>query len=527
MNNIVEYLTALIKNMFPIKKITQYMKHLVVLATLILSISSIYGQSFTDIQAGLAGVSESASNWIDYDQDGAIDIFVTGDFYNKGGHGISTKLYKNLRRDRFTQVFSPAVSVYRGDFDWADYNNDGIEDLFIIGETSDGKLVAYLYSNNRTSNFSRIPLNIPGYRDGSVEWGDYDRDGDVDLLITGYSKNGPTSSIYRNDRNNKFVDINAEFPGVDYGIGRWNDYDNDGDLDVIISGNESSGRVITQLFRNDNGYFNFVDIGFTNLKLSDIAWGDYDNDGDLDFAITGETQGGKFESKLYKNENDGLFSQTFPDFIPVRSGSVDWGDMDHDGDIDLLLTGESAVGPVSKVYRNDRNDVFTDIQAEVIGLYMSDGHWGDYDNDGDLDIVISGMSNNYEFISRVYRNDPIRKDTVYNTKSENIWNNSVVVYPMEKKTYFYVFASCYCDIDGEGENSYHAFFSPIKKQTIPYTLQNKYNRLVKEQFPNWYDFDQATIIENGFRTIEKANESKRIAIREYQSKNFKVHDLKW
>ncbi|NQU35810.1 MAG: hypothetical protein HQ521_21485 [Bacteroidetes bacterium] len=105
MNNIVEYLTALIKNMFPIKKITQYMKHLVVLATLILNISIIYGQSFTDIQAGLTGVSESASNWIDYNQDGAIDIFVTGDFYNKGGHGISTKLYKNLRRDRFTQVF--------------------------------------------------------------------------------------------------------------------------------------------------------------------------------------------------------------------------------------------------------------------------------------------------------------------------------------------------------------------------------------------------------------------------------------
>jgi len=66
----------------------------------------------------------------------------------------------------------------------------------------------------------------------------------------------------------------------------------------------------------------------------------------------------------------------------VRSGSVDWGDMDHDGDIDLLLTGESNVGPVSKVYRNDtrmfkgqREDLFTDINAEVIGLYMSDGHW--------------------------------------------------------------------------------------------------------------------------------------------------------
>ncbi len=526
MNNIVEYLNEIsILNFY--MKLGLQIRRLTTLIVIIFSINALNGQSFTDIQAGLTGVSESASNWIDYNQDGAIDIFVTGDFYNKSGHGISTKLYKNLRNDRFSQIYSPVVNVYRGDFDWADYNNDGIEDLFIIGETSSGKLVAYLYSDNRTSNFSRININIPGFRDGSVEWGDYDRDGDQDLLITGYSKNGPTSNIYRNDRKNRFTNINAGFPGVDYGLGRWTDYDNDGDLDVIISGNESSGKVITQLYRNDNGIFNYVDIGFTNLKLSDIDWGDYDNDGDLDFAIIGETQNGKFESKLYKNEKNGNFSQTFPNFIPVRSGSVDWGDMDHDGDLDMLLTGESSVGPISKVYRNDRNDVFTDIQAEVIGLYMSDGHWGDYDNDGDLDIVISGMSNNYEFISRVYRNDPIRKDTVYNTKSENIWNNSVVVYPRQKKIYYYVFASCYCDINGEGEDNYHAFFSPIKRQTAQYQLQNKYNKLIKEMYPNWYEFDQATIIENGFLTKKKANESKQIAIKEYQSAGFQVHELKW
>lgn len=486
-----------------------------------------FSQSFTDIQAKLSGVSESTSNWIDYNQDGAIDIFVTGDFYKNGSQGISTKLYKNLRNDHFTQIYSPTVNVYRGDFDWGDYNNDGIQDLFIIGETNNGKLVSYLYSNNRSPNFSRVPTNIPGYRDGSVEWGDYDRDGDLDLLITGYTKNGPQSSVYRNDRRNRFTKINAGLPGVDYGVGRWADFDNDGDLDILISGNESSGRVITQLFRNDNGVYTFIDVGFTGLKMGDAAWGDYDNDGDLDVAIIGESQYGKFESRLYNNENGKNFYLAFPNFIPVRSGSVDWGDMDHDGDIDLLLTGESAVGPVSKVYRNERNDNFTDIQAEIIGLYMSDGHWGDYNNDGDLDVVVSGMSNNYEFISRVYRNDPIKTDTVHNTKAENIWNNSVVVYPLPKKIYFYVFSSCYCDLDGDNKEEYNVFFSPVKKQTVLYELQTKYNSIIMKTYPNWYDFDAANLIENGFHTIEKAKESKQIAIKEYQSKGFKVHELKW
>ncbi len=503
------------------------MKHLILTLVTLTIMISIKAQSFTDIQAGLTGVSESASNWIDYNEDGVIDIFVTGDFYNKSGQGISTKLYKNLRNDKFTHVFSPVNNVYRGDFDWADYNNDGIKDLFIIGETNNGKLIGNLYRNNRTSNFTKIQTKIPGYRDGSVEWGDYDRDGDVDLLITGYTKNGPKSSIFRNDRNNKFTNINAGLSGIDYGLGKWADYDNDGDLDVIISGNEPSGRVITQLYRNDNGRFHYIDFGFTDLKLSDIAWGDYDNDGDLDFAIVGETQLGKFESRLYKNENGEAFTQAFPNFIPVRSGSVDWGDMDHDGDLDMLLTGESAVGPISKVYRNDRNEGFCDIQAEIIGLYMSDGHWGDYDNDGDLDVLVSGMSNNYDFISRVYRNDPIRTDTVRNTKSENIWNNSVVVYPRAKNLYFYVFASCYCDLNGDGKETYNVFFSPIKKQTVQYELQRKFNSIIREKFPNWYNFDQSTIIENGFQTTQKAIESKKIAIREYQSNNFKVHEIKW
>jgi len=488
----------------------------------------VFGQSFTDIKAGLTGVSESASNWIDYNEDGVIDIFVTGDFYNKSSHGISSKLYKNIKRDRFTEVYSPVINVFRGDFDWADYNNDGIEDLFIIGETADGKLISYLYNNNRTANFKRVPLSIPGFRDGSVEWGDYDGDGDYDLLITGYTKNGSASRIYRNDLNNRFVDIGARLPGISYGVGRWADYDNDGDLDVILSGSESSGKVITELFSNDKGIFNNINIGFIDLKLSDIAWGDYDNDGDLDFVIVGETQTGRIESRLYSNDSYDGFSQSFPNFIPVRSGSVDWGDMDHDGDIDLLLTGESSVGPVSKVYRNDRDGFFTDINAEVIGLYMSDGHWGDYDNDGDLDILISGMSNNYEFISRVYRNDPIRTDTVRKkTRSDDIWNNSVVVTPLPKKVYYYVFASCYCDLYGEGKDSYHVFFSPIKKQTVQYELQKKFNKIIHEKYPNWYKFDQANMIENGFRTKPKATESKRIAISEYQSTGFEVHEISW
>ncbi|HJN05853.1 MAG TPA: hypothetical protein QF480_04505, partial [Bacteroidales bacterium] len=116
---------------------------------------------------------------------------------------------------------------------------------------------------------------------------------------------------------------------------------------------------------------------------------------------------------------------------------------------------------------------------------------------------------------------------VTNDQSDDIWNNSVVVYPKQKNIYYYVFASCYCDLNGDGKDEYHVFFSPIKKQYVQYELQRKFNKIIRDIYPQWADFDQANIIENGFPTMQKAIESKQIAIKEYQSKYFKAHDLQW
>jgi len=494
----------------------------------ILTISlTLNAQTFTDIKAGLTGVSESANCWIDYNEDGLPDIFVTGDFYSGNAHGIYSKLYRNQKNDHFTEVSTNVVNVFRGDLDWADYNLDGITDLFMIGETSTGLKIARLYKNNRTSSFQSVPLNIPGVRDGSVEWGDYDGDGDQDLLITGESDKGPITKIYRNDRNDQFSALQTDFPQVSFGMARFADFDLDGDLDVVVSGNVSNGLVATELFRNNKGHFERVNFGIIGLKLSDIAWGDYDNDGDLDMVINGETQQGRVETQLFNNQNNQYFIPVFPGFISVRSGSLDWGDMDHDGDLDLLLTGESTLGPVSKVYRNDRNDHFTDMNADIIGLHMSDGHWADYDNDGDLDVLVSGMSKSFQFIARVYRYDPVKTDTVRDRSEDDIWSNTVVVQELAVKTHFYVYASCYADLDGDGDKEYHAFFSPIRKPKVQYEMEGKFNRIIRRDYPLWYEFDQGNIIANGFYLEQKAIESKNIAIKEYQSKGFEVHELNW
>ncbi len=488
-------------------------------------------QTFTDIRARLTGVSESACAWVDYDQDGDLDVFVTGAFYKGNKHFISTRLYRNDRNDHFTPVYTPIVDVYRGAFDWADEDLDGDPDLFITGEDAAGHAVSRLYlNNNRTTRFVPVNTGIPGLKDGSVQWGDYDGDGDPDLLLTGMSRSGPVTWIYRNDRHNRFTRIHAGLPGVHFGLARWADIDQDGDLDVIVSGTLNTGRYYTAIFVNNNGKFIRLPLDFMAISLSDIAFADEDMDGDLDFVICGETQDGRFVTKLYKNEGSGYYSLAFSDFAQVRTGSVDWGDFDHDGDPDLLVTGETASGPVSLIYRNDRNDKFTNIHAGLLGLYMSDGHFGDYDLDGDLDVIISGMSSQYGFYTKIYRNNPVRVDTMQTGTGKSntgIFTYNTKVPPMVKNIYYYVYASCYCDLYGKGKKGYHVFFSEVKKPTRQYEMQNRFNAIIRKDYPFWTKFNQAEIIQNGFPTKAGAEKSRSIAIHEYESKGFQVHYLKW
>ena len=257
-----------------------------------------------------------------------------------------------------------------------------------------------------TPTFTDIGAGLPGVDNGSVAWGDHDNDGDLDILLTGYSSGTYISRVCRNDGGGAFNDIAAGLLGVGFSSVAWGDYDNDGDLDILLAG--YGGPFICRVYRNDGGNaFNDIAAGLPGASDGSVAWGDHDNDGDLDILLTGY-DGVNRISRVFRNDGGGTFHDIAAGLPGVSASSVAWGDCDNDGDLDILLTGTDGANPISRFYRNDGAGAFHDIAAGLSGVWLSSVAWGDYDNDGDLDILLTGCPavgcTTVTMTSLVYRN---------------------------------------------------------------------------------------------------------------------------
>ncbi len=314
-------------------------------------------------------------------------------------------------------LFEPAVTLPANISDssasWGDYDNDGDLDILLTGLTNTNA-VARIYRNDGASSFSAISANLAGVHSGSADWGDYDHDGDLDIILAGCIDkdcSNRITRIYRNDGNGTFTNIITPLPGVASGDVAWGDYDNDGDLDIVLTGSTGSA-YITRLYRNDGRDTFTARTELPSLYASKVKWGDYDSDGDLDFLLVGCYTATCYQTSAYVMRNDG--NETFHGLSTgldgVRNGAIDWGDYDNDGDLDILLTGSNGWAAyetsITKVYQNDAG-VFRDIQAAIAGTVYSSAAWGDYDNDGDLDILLAGITESFSGspVGAVYRND--------------------------------------------------------------------------------------------------------------------------
>ncbi|MFT4605503.1 MAG: hypothetical protein ACI9W4_002242 [Rhodothermales bacterium] len=346
----------------------------------------------------------------DYDNDGDLDLALTG----TDGFGGEARVYAAVDTlipdgeiDIAFKVLRDTQSILREVRDshvsWVDYDSDGDLDLFLAGyfQDIDGvvSVEAELYNNGLVLQQSvQASAGIPGVHQGDGDWADFDGDGDMDLLLSGATTAtapwAPMTDVIVNN-GGTFVPLNAGMTGARFSRVAWVDYDTDGDPDAVVMGQDESGAPRSWAYQNNGGSFSLVDLGLPALYFSSMSWADYDGDGDPDLVMNGAVVSPSLFSGrafIFRNDNGSLTSLGAErDLAQVGFGDVVWVDYDLDGDLDVLLSGVSEPfgERIATVYRNEDNVRFAE-EFRLAGVLFAGIAAGDYNNDGDQDVILIG-----------------------------------------------------------------------------------------------------------------------------------------
>ncbi len=343
------------------------------------------------------------------------------------GLGFAVALAQNFVK--VTEPANPIVSdpsaspnAFSG-CSWVDFNGDNRLDLFVNQKA--------LYQNMGGGNFVKLTgaLSRQGSATGNA-WADMDNDGAGDVFVAGGSPQG--SFLYRNDGNGAFTKLRSGAIGDSLGnsgwTAAWADFDNDGLVDLVISAPNGAPGInhTNRLLRNNGaGTFTRIDTSAIAAELGPFtvpSWADYDDDGDMDLAISAGPIAQKGRDYLFQN----LLKETGRAFFQrVNTGALandtrdgqlwNWCDYDNDGDLDVYITNATgnggATGLANDLYRNDVG-TFLKMTAAQVGPIVSDADlslgsvWQDFDNDGDLDCFVNNdINNTTQRTNRYYRNE--------------------------------------------------------------------------------------------------------------------------
>ncbi|RNI28806.1 FG-GAP-like repeat-containing protein [Rufibacter latericius] len=308
--------------------------------------------NFTKTASPFLAGAFSSIDWGDVDNDGRLDLLQSG----FGAAGAFTALFKSNAAGVFTQVTNPGIQQVNPGTGMADLNNDGYTDIYAFGNADNSPndaSRAKIYFNNKAGGFTEsAQFNDYQFIDPEISVVDFDKDGDLDLFVNGFEK------VSGSRFSKMFVNTDGTFAVRDLGLIQkgfggavWGDYDADGDLDLLLNGdggaNGEASNDIYRLYKNTAGAFAEATTfsTFRQIAVGDGSrFADWDNDGDLDVIVTGWDDTAKRQATAIFLNNAGTFTaMANNDKLPgVSESSIEVADVDGDSDLDLMLTGFSG-----------------------------------------------------------------------------------------------------------------------------------------------------------------------------------------
>lgn len=335
-----------------------------------------------------------AVGWGDFDRDGNEDLF----FANKNRQ--TNSLFRNLGGGSFQRVTSSTNGTPVSDpadsegCAWGDYDNDGYLDLFVANYSNQKN---FLYHNNGGASWTKQSSLARGTPGGDPSdsigcaWSDYDRDGLLDLFVANHNNQFPL--LYRNRGDGTFLSITNAMTRTRMSSWacEWGDLNNDGWPDLVAAQFNARSAIYLSQGVDDFARVEEGDLAQLIAAVNGVALGDFDNDGDLDVAAACGGYGPAQPNRLFVNNGFGTLARDANQFvgdIGTFTGAA-WGDCDNDGDLDLFVTN---LGGRNLLYLNNGEGRL--LKAPTSAYPSTSGgtgcSWGDFNMDGHLDLVISG-----------------------------------------------------------------------------------------------------------------------------------------